>query len=108
MDYVKLRAAVRGKLRKVQATEDTVEAVLVARVRALGGVATKLMLLPGWPDRLVLLPGGRVLFVELKRPHGGKDEPLQPRVQRMLRGLGFRVEKLHTKEAVLALLNEYA
>lgn len=102
----KLLAAVRDKLRK-KATEDTVESHLVKRVKALGGVAVKLMMLPGWPDRLVLLPGAVILFVELKRPHGGKDEPRQPRVQAMLRGLGFTMLKLNTKEAVDAALEEH-
>lgn len=102
----KLLAAVRSKLRK-KVTEDTIEGHLVKRVQGLGGVAVKLMMLPGWPDRLVLLPGAVIMFVELKRPHGGKDEPRQPRVQRMLRGLGFTVLKLNTKEAVDAALEKH-
>jgi hypothetical protein len=30
----------------------------------------------GWPDRLFLLPGGKPLFMEFKRP-GGRPRPLQ-------------------------------
>lgn len=99
--------AVRRKLRRAT-TEDTVEGHLVRQVKALGGVAAKLQLLPGWPDRLVLLPGAVVLFVETKRPHGGKDEPRQPRVQGMLRSLGFTVLKLNSKDAVDAALAHHA
>lgn len=106
IDLKKLRAAVRAKLNRAK-TEDTVEGYLVRCVKALGGVAVKLRYLPGWPDRMVLLPGGILLFIETKRPHGGKDEPLQPHVQRVLRKLGFIVLKLNTKAAVDAALEKY-
>ena len=102
-DVEKVRKAVRASLKRAT-TEDTVEDYLVKKVQDNGGVAPKLLFLTGWPDRLVLLPGGVAVFVELKRPTGGKDEPLQPRVQRMLRKLGFRVEKLHTKQQIDELL----
>lgn len=44
-----------------------------------GGLCLK-WVCPGWtgvPDRLVLLPGGRIIFVELKRPKGGKFSEMQ-------------------------------
>lgn len=47
---------------------------------------------PGWagvPDRLVLLPGGRVYFVETKRPKGGRLSPRQSWWGARLRALGF-------------------
>ena len=46
--------------------------------------------LAGMPDRLILVPGGSVVFVELKAP-GKKERPLQIRVQAHLRKLGFTV-----------------
>jgi hypothetical protein len=44
----------------------------------------------GWPDRLVLLPRGRVAFIELKRP-GGALTPLQQHRQRCLKESGHDV-----------------
>ncbi len=50
--------------------ESTVEDHLLAEAKRLGGIAIKIAPLSavGLPDRLVLLPGGRVGFLELKRP----------------------------------------
>ncbi len=44
----------------------------------------------GVPDRIVLIPGGRICFVELKAP-GKKERPRQRYVQDLLRKLGFTV-----------------
>lgn len=64
----------------------------------LGGVCLK-WVCPGWrgvPDRILLFPGGRVYFVELKRPEGSKVEPLQTWWKRRLEHLGFTVWHIHT------------
>lgn len=51
------------------------------------------------PDRIVFLPGGKLYFVELKRP--GKDaREGQAREHKRLRDLGFDVAVLNTIEAV--------
>ena len=50
--------------------EKEIEAKLVDVVKRHGGMCLK-WVCPGWagvPDRIVLLPGGKVIFVELKRP----------------------------------------
>ena len=72
--------------------ERTIEQKLAARTRAMGGIAPKFTApgFDGMPDRLVLLPGGRMGFVELKAP-GKKPRALQLARHRLLRRLGFKV-----------------
>jgi hypothetical protein len=57
----------------VKRLESAVERELLARVRAIGGVCEKVTVLGsrGFFDRLIVLPGGRVVFCEVKRPSGG-------------------------------------
>ena len=57
---------------------------------------------PGWsgvPDRIILLPGGKVYFAELKRP-SGKVDPLQIWWRRQLEGLGFTVWHVYSLEDI--------
>ncbi|MBK5145872.1 VRR-NUC domain-containing protein [Budviciaceae bacterium BWR-B9] len=72
--------------------ESTIENHLVKQVKAAGGIAYK-FISPGRrsvPDRIVILPGGRVVFVECKAP-GQKPRPEQEREHKRLRSLGVRV-----------------
>ena len=89
-------------------SEKAVERKLVEGVRELGGMAIKMLTdqFSGLPDRLVLLPGGRVLFVELKTT-GQKPRKLQVSVHNALRSIGFRVEVVDTIEGVKKLLKEF-
>lgn len=78
--------------------ESTIEKHLVAEVKKAGGIAYK-FLSPGRravPDRLVLLPGGRAVFVECKAP-GEKPRPEQLREHERLRARGFTVVVLDSK-----------
>ena len=88
--------------------EAEVEAYFREQVkRRLGGLAPKFVSpgMNGVPDRLVLLPGGRVIFVELKAPR--KDlRKLQEHVCGKIRALGFTVLKIDTKEGVDAFITE--
>jgi hypothetical protein len=54
----------------------------------------------GWPDRLILWPGGVPDFVETKRPRGGRYQPLQLLIHSELRAAGYNVFVLKTKEQV--------
>lgn len=68
----------------------------------LGGLCLK-WVCPGWsgvPDRILLLPGGRLCFAELKRPKGGKVSELQTWWRRRLENLGFTVYHVYTKEDI--------
>ncbi len=85
-------------------SEKLVEQALVSRVKAMGGIAFKFTS-PGRrsvPDRLCLLPGGRVIFVECKAP-GKRPTELQAREHERLRALGFDVRVIDSREAVNAL-----
>jgi hypothetical protein len=72
--------------------ERTIEQKLVAEVKKLGGICPKFISpgFDGMPDRLVLLPRGKMGFVEVKRK-GIKPRPLQIARHRLLEGLGFKV-----------------
>jgi hypothetical protein len=72
--------------------ESRVEGALVRALKRRGLVTLKLNLQGnrGWPDRLALVPPGRAIFVELKRP-GGKPRPLQEYVHAQIKKLGFEV-----------------
>lgn len=72
--------------------EATVEARLRRLVERAGGKCLK-WVSPGHtgvPDRIILMPGGRVYFAETKAP-GEKERARQEYVQRKLRELGFTV-----------------
>lgn len=87
--------------------EKAIEQKFREAVKAVGGVAVKFTS-PGWdgmPDRLALLPGGRMAFVEVKAP-GKKPRPLQAARHRMLRRLGFRVYVLDDEKQIGGIIDE--
>lgn len=71
--------------------ERDIEYKLTKMVRNHGGLCLK-WVCPGWsgvPDRIILLPGGRVVFAEIKRPRGGRLSLLQRTWAEKLTALGF-------------------
>ena len=88
--------------------EKEVEQYLCKKVKnELQGLALKFVS-PGFngvPDRLVLVPKGRVYFVETKAP-GMKLRKLQEWVGGLMKGLGFAVLRLDTKDKVDAFIWE--
>lgn len=85
--------------------ESDIEALLVRGVEKLGGLCPKFGM-DGWPDRVVILPGGQLVWVEMKRPDG-RVADLQKWRAATLRKLGQRVEIPASKEAVQQLLDEW-
>ena len=87
--------------------EKTIEQKLIKAVKSAGGIAPK-MVSPGFdgmPDRIALLPEGKIGFVEVKAP-GKKPRPLQAARHRLLRRLGFKVYVLDDPEQIGGILDE--
>ena len=85
--------------------EKTIERKLVNAVKAAGGMCPKFVSpgMDGMPDRIILMPGGRIAFVELKAP-GKKPRPLQIHRHEQLRNLGFEVFLLDRTEDIPYLM----
>lgn len=89
-------------------SEKTTEKYLRDEVRKIGGRAYKFVSPgnTGVPDRLVCLPGGKAVFVELKS-EGKHSTPMQKRQQGVLELLGFAVyADVDTKAMVDKLIGE--
>lgn len=87
--------------------EKTIEQKFVMEVKRVGGLALKFTSpgFDGMPDRIVLLPGGKMAFVEVKAP-GEKPRPLQLARHRLLRRLGFRVYVLDEESQIGGMIDE--
>ena len=89
--------------------EKVIERKLRDGVKNLGGGAQCLKFespgMSGVPDRMILLPGGRIVFVELKQV-GKRERMRQTYVQNQMRRLGFTVfSTVSTSEQVQTILS---
>lgn len=87
--------------------EKYIEQKMVAAVKSLGGMAPKFVSpgIDGMPDRIVLLPMGKIAFVECKAT-GKKMRPLQKKRKKQLEVLGFLVYCLDDVEQIGGILSE--
>ena len=87
--------------------EKYIEKKLVAAVKDMGGIALKFVSpgVDGVPDRIVLLPMGRMAFFECKAT-GKKMRPLQNKRKKQLEALGFLVYCLDDIEQIGVILSE--
>lgn len=86
-------------MRSYEKSEKWIEATLVRKVESRGGKCFKWVSpqFTGVPDRIVLMPGAGVYFVELKS-FRKQLSPRQQLVRNLLNGLGFEYFKISTKE----------
>lgn len=86
--------------------ERDVERYLVQQTKRLGGACLKFVSpgCNGVPDRILLLPGARLAFVEVKRPDGGRTSKLQLYWLQVLRELGFNAVIVRNKAEIDDLL----
>lgn len=87
--------------------EKIIEQKLVKAVKAMGGISPKFISpgFDGMPDRIVLLPGGQMAFVEVKSP-GEEPRALQLARHKLLRNLGFKVFVLDDETQIGRILDE--
>ena len=86
--------------------EKEIEAALVKAAKKRNGLALKFVSpgLSGVPDRLVLMPNGKMGFIELKAP-SKKMRILQEKRKSQLEALGFLVFCLDSKEEIEVMLD---
>lgn len=87
--------------------EKEVERALVNKTEKRGGVAWKFVSpgRSGVPDRIILLPSGKMGFVELKAP-GKEMRALQKKRKKQLEDLGFQVFTVDGIERIEGVLND--
>ena len=87
--------------------EKQIEQKLIKAVKAMGGIAPKLTSpgFDGMPDRLVLLPEGKIAFVEVKAP-GRKPRPIQVSRIKLLRRLGFKAYLLDDDKKIGGIIDD--
>lgn len=81
--------------------EKQIEQKLVKEIKKFNGLCLKLTCpgFAGMPDRLILLPTGRIGFVEVKRK-GEKPRPIQITRHKLLKSLGFKVYVLDDEKQI--------
>lgn len=86
--------------------EKLIERKLVSLVRTKGGLAIKFFCpsFTGLPDRIVLMPKGRVYFAELKTT-GEKLRARQVIVKKQFEDLGFEVFVIDTELKLQEFIN---
>jgi len=89
-------------------SEKILERKLSWEVERLGGWSLKLLSthITGLPDRICLLPGGKIFFAEIKTTKK-KPKKIQIWVHNKIQALGFRVEIIDQSEQIKALINDY-
>ena len=96
-----IRKSIRRLARHAEESEKAIETYLVRKVESCGGICLKFVshTETGYPDRLLLLPRGRMAWVEVKSK-GEKPRLIQDVRMARLRRMGFRVYVADSREKV--------
>lgn len=86
--------------------EKEIEKYFKTKIGDNHGECIKLTGLVGIPDRLILLPMGRIFFVEFKQK-GKKPRKVQSFVHRRLNDLGFKVYVIDDKDKMEEVFKEW-
>ena len=88
-------------------SEKAIENKLRKATKDMGGIALKFISpgMSGVPDRLILFPGKRMAFVEVKAP-GMQMRPLQVKRKKQLEALGFSVYCIDHPDQIGGVLDE--
>lgn len=91
----------------IKMQEANMEKYLIRYVKDKGGLCLKFISasMRGLPDRIVILPQGKIFFVELKAK-GKKPRPEQKRVHTLFSSLGVKVYTADSKEKVRSVVDE--
>lgn len=94
---------------RIKESEKRLELKLGIKIKELGGWSIKLLpyIIRGLPDRLCLLPGGRVFFAEIKTT-GEKPNKNQNLIIAKLRSLGFPVYVIDNSEYLNEIIETWA
>lgn len=85
--------------------ESFIEKKLVQEVKKRGGLCEKWISgTSGWPDRIVILPAGKIGFVEVKAP-GKEPRSLQLHRHNQLQTLGFKIYVLDRETQIGGILD---
>lgn len=100
-----MKANIENIVRHADFSEKAIERYLRDQVKKLGGVCLKYSSAntAGYPDRVVLLPGGQTIWIELKSK-GKKPTKLQAVRINQLASLGHRVFVADSKERINEIL----
>ena len=94
--------------KKSEVSETDIETTFVKNAKKKGCHALKLIFLnkKGFPDRTVLCPGGRILFIEFKKKDK-KQSAIQIQVMKLLQGLGFEYHVCDEKGQAETILQDF-
>ena len=94
-------------MRTIYHSESQLERKFFDKVKHLGGMPLKFISpgRAGVPDRIVLMPKGKIYFVEMKNEIG-QTSPIQDYIFAQFKKLGFKVHIINSVESLEKFIGE--